>query len=357
MLVGYKQMKKALIITILVVVAIGVALVSAFVYARYTSMSEMHLDRPGAVLGPLPMTRLQSVTVAPGLNFRIDTGSSVNTISYGYLKRLKELGMDVDSSTVLTYVRSAVGHKRIATKRYRVTLPVYAYSIPTDGRGMVKDNASGVDTTNLLNRLHGVDFVLVGRDGELPRFGIPILSSFYLEYDHKLRSLRFHPKLPENYVEVQCMRPEHTIITHPRSFFKAIVNGHKHDFMVNTSMPRAGLLFPMHDLDEEPDGKNVFADTIHSVYGDFPSVIDYHSWVSWGDRGGNNVSYFADYGVYPYAVNLFNFLTQDAVFDFKNSRFYVHPYATKRRRTRTNDAFAGKDAPQGEKGSTRAPIK
>lgn len=328
-------MRKIVKISAAIILAIGVVFASALYYGRKSAMSALHIQHPEIALGPLPLSMTQIGEIAPGLNFRIDTGSSANTISQEYLQKLKAKGFDVDSSFVLTYVKTAIGGRRITTKRYRVSLPVYAYDIEIDGGKVV----SRIDTTNLINRLENVDFVPTSSATEIPRLGRPFLRRFFMEYDHDIRAVRFHTSMPEDYEEMQGMSTEFTIFSEPAYFLTLKVDGSEHDYFLNSSMPRAGILKPMAHA-PEPDGKNVYKDFIPSIFGRISAIIDYGAWVEWNDRGGNNVCYYSDYGARPYALNPFNFLTQDAVFDFADSRCYLRQYSEPYRRLRSNDAFA-----------------
>ncbi len=327
-------MKRNLLIFIFIVSAVLILLVGAIFYGRMSSMSQMRLERPAQTLGPLPLTKTGVATIAPEMPFRMDLGSSVNTINDEYLRRLESLGLEVDSSTVLTYVVTALGKRRLATKRYRVSLPVYVYAFNYDSTGITHQ----LDTLNRVNTLHGVDFVKVSHPSEMPRFGMPFFKKFLVEFDHNLKALRFYNQMPEDYEEMGGMKKENTFLSEPRSFLTLNVDNDEHDFFINSSMPRAGLLFPK---DEAPyvDNIKTFSDTIPSVYGDIPVVINYDAWIEWGERAGKNVSYFADYGKECYSVNPFNFLTQDALFDFGNSKVYLHPYSGKYKKLRDNDEF------------------
>lgn len=327
-------MKRNLLILLFVVAAVLILMIGAMVYGRLSSMSAMHVEERAQTLGPLPMNKTGASMIAPNMPFRIDFGSSVNTINDEYLRRLEKMGMQVDSSRVLTYVITSLGKRRLATKRYRVSLPVYVYSFDSDSTGITYQ----LDTLNRVNTIHCVDFVKVGQPSEMPRLGMPFFKKFLVEYDHDLKALRFHSEMPEDYEEMGGMSKEKAFLSEPRAYLLLGVDNDEHEFFINSSMPRAGLLFPKAEA-PYVDNIKTYSDTIPSVYGDIPVVINYDSWVEWGDRAGKNVSYFADYGGVPYAVNPFNFLTQDALFDFKNSKVYLHPYSGKYKRLRSNDEF------------------
>lgn len=329
-------MKKVITILLLIVVALGVIFAAAMVYGRYSSMSEMRIDRPDIPLGPLPLSDENFGEILPGMPFRIDTGSSANTISREYVDRLKKMGYQVDSSYVLTLVRNLGLGFRLTTKRYRISLPVYAYDITR-----LKDNVvkARIDTFNRVNMVHGIDFVPTNDENDRPCFGRPFISQFFMEYDYEIRSVRFHPTLPEGYEETAGLRREKSMFYEPSLLFDIKVNEEPIELYLNTAMPRVGIL---KTLREAPEINNVtvFADTIHSSYGEYPAVIDYGVWVEWNDRAGRNVCYYSDYGYRDYAINPFNFLTQDAVFDIANGRVYLRPYSKKARRTRQTDVYA-----------------
>lgn len=327
-------MRRNLIILVFIVASLLIVVVGAMVYGRLSSMSAMKLDVSDQVVGPLPMNKYGAINFAPDMPFRVDFGSSVNTISREYLRRFEAMGVKVDSSRVVTYVSTALGRHRLATMRYRLSLPIFAYTIYCDSTGV----ASQIDTLTRINTIEGVDFVLNGQNSEMPRLGMPFFKKFIVEYDRTLNALRLHGTMPEDYEEMGGMRKESAFLSEPRSYLRMTVDGEEHDFFINSSMPRVGILFP---ANEAPyiDKLNVYADTIPSVYGDMAAVINYDAWIEWGERAGKNVSYFVDYGSESYALNPFNFLTQDAVFDFKNSKVYLHPYSGKYKRLRSNDEF------------------
>lgn len=328
-------MKKILKISLSLTAAAVVAVVAALLYGRFSFMSELRVENHDNAIGPLPMSLLNLGMLGPDMPFRIDMGSSVNTISHDYLAKLKRRGCKVDSMPMLMYVRTAVGGHRLTTRRYRVSLPVYSYDIDVVGGKIV----SSIDTTNVINGLENVDFVLTMSADEVPRLGRPFFRKFLMEYDHDIRAVRFHTEMPEGYEEIKGLSTDFSVLSDPAIYLTLRINGEEHDFFLNSSMPRAGILMP---AKEAPaiDNRNVYADCIQSVYGSYPAVIDYDVWVEWNDRAGRNVGYYSDYGVHPYALNPFNFLTQDAVFDFANAKVYLRPYSDRDRRLRVNDAFA-----------------
>lgn len=321
--------------SVAIIVAIGVLFGSLLIYGRMSSMSAMRLEHPDRTIGPLPLSLTGAVELLPGMPFRIDTGSSVNTISHKYINMLKSKGFDVDSSTVLSYVTTGYGAMHcIATKRYRVTLPVYSYDISRRDSNIV----SLIDTTNLMNRIDGVDFVLTPIEREIPRLGRPFLRRFVMEYTHDLRALKFHTSVPDGYEPLTELNEHFTIFRDPPIYMTMDINGRTNDYFFNTAMPRVGVLMPP-SLAPMPDGVKVFRDTIPSVYGRIPVTIDYSIWVRLDDRGGNNVGYYSDYGSEDYALNPFNFFTQDAVIDLTGKCVYLHPFSERSRRMRSNDAF------------------
>lgn len=328
-------MKRNLMILLFVVLAVALVVAGMIVYGRLSSMNSMRLEKPDQIVGPIYMDNLTVIHITPDIPYRIDMGSSVNTINKEYLQKLKAMGCEVDSQHVLTLVDTALGKKRLSSKRYRVSLPIFLNTFTFDSAGV----HGHVDTLNRINTIHGVDFVEVGHPSEMPRLGIPFFKKFYLECDYKIRALRFHDKMPANYEEVSgVMGLENSIFSEPKAFLNMNVNGESHNFYLNSSMPRAGILMPK-QMAPAVDGKSVFNDTIHSVYGNFPVVINYDTWVDMGTRAGKNVSYYLEYGPSAYALNPFNFLTQNAVFDFKNGKFYLRPRAKRVMRVRDNDEF------------------
>lgn len=325
-------MKKAIIATLAAILLLILIFLGALLYGRLSSMSALKIEHPEIALGPLPISKTYVGEILPGMPFRIDTGSSVNTISHAYIDRLKKMGYQVDSSRVLTLVYTAIGGRRLATKRYRVSLPVFSYNFKKSGDQII----SSIDTLNRINMVEGMDFVLVGHENEIPRFGRPFLNKFAVELDYKLKALRFHPSVPKGYQEMDDIHTNFALFYEPSMFIEMLVKGQPRRYFMNSSMPRVVLLEPAGTA-PQVNSVSTFNDTIKSVYGNIPAVIDYNTWVEWADRAGNSVAYYADYGHEPFAINPFNFLTQDAVFDFRNGKIYLRPYSPKARHLRDND--------------------
>lgn len=329
-------MKKPLVIILSVVAGVIVLIFSLLIYGRFSMMSEMRLEHPEIPIGPLPLSPDNLVVVAPGMPFRIDTGSSVNTISTEYLARLRKLGFEVDSSRVLMLVHNALDEYRVVTKRYRVTLPVYNYDINMSADGKV---LSRVDSTNIINKVHCVDFVPVSHPNEIPRMGRPMLAKFKVEYDYRLRSLLFHRGIPAQYYEFCDIKTGPSLLSSPERYIYMTVNGRTRSFYMNSSMPYVAVKMPYSEH-PEVNGHSIYNDSISSVYGKFKAVIDCETWLEWGNRAGNTISSYVDYGGYPYAVNMFNFLTQNAVIDLENNKVYLWDYSPKNHQARESDAFA-----------------
>lgn len=333
-------MKKTLITFATVLLAVAILLGSAFLYGRFSAMSDMRVERPDIALGPLPLTQGNYGEVYPGLIFRIDIGASANTISQKYIDRLKADGIPVDSSYVLTYMRTHALGPRITTKRYRVSLPVFAYDIAVDSAGHV---TSRIDTTNRINTVYNVDFVPTADERDMPRFGRPFIAKFFMEFDFNIRAVRFHASLPAGYEPIDGLKREFALFYDPGLFLNIKVEGKPMSFFVNTAMPRIGLLKPANQA-PKVNNRTIYSDSVHSIYGEFPAVIDYDTWVEWNDRAGNSACYYSDYGHREYAVNPFNFLTQDAVFNIAKPQVYLRPYTKKFRHMRSNDQYVKRPA-------------
>ena len=331
-------MKKILLYTFAVLLVCAVVFGCMVVYSHKSAQSNLTLEQETDNLGVMPLSIDNIVEFAPGLRFRIDTGSSSNTISPEYLKMLKDMGCRVDSSFRPKIIKSAIGEKRITTRRYTVDLPVNKYRVITDSTGV--RTASDLDPEERVNTVLNVDFV-PAKPGEKPRLGLQFIRKFYMEFLIDLHAIRFWRKMPDNYKEIGQMYAKTSPLWEGKRFMDMSINGQKHSFFINTSMPRVSILMP-EDMAGDVDGETVFNDTIPSVLGDRPGVIDYKVWVEWGNRGGNNVAFFSSYGSEPFAVNPFFFLKQNAVFDFENNRVYIPPVSARIQRTRSNDIFASK---------------
>lgn len=287
-------MKKILLYTFAVLLVCAVVFGCMVVYSHKSAQSNLTLEQETDNLGVMPLSIDNIVEFAPGLRFRIDTGSSSNTISPEYLKMLKDMGCRVDSSFRPKIIKSAIGEKRITTRRYTVDLPVNKYRVITDSTGV--RTASDLDPEERVNTVLNVDFV-PAKPGK-PRLGLQFIRKFYMEFLIDLHAIRFWRKMPDNYKEIGQMYAETSPLWEGKRFMDMSINGQKHSFFINTSMPRVSILMP-EDMAGDVDGETVFNDTIPSVLGDRPGVIDYKVWVEWGNRGGNNVAFFSSYGSEP----------------------------------------------------------
>lgn len=328
--------KKIAIYTAIVLVLLVVAFGGLTVYSRSTAQGGMKVDVPVDNLGVMPLSLDNTVELAPGLRFRIDTGTSSNTISPEYIELLRKYGCEVDSSVNIKLTRTSLGKYRVDTKRYTVQLPVHSSTIVSDSTG--KRLSAQVDPDNRINTLSNVDFIPTSK-GEMPRIGMQVLKRFYVEFMFKEHAIRLWNEMPEEYEEVGGLSHDKNLFWEGKRYLTLSVNGNEQRFFINTSMPRVSLLLPLEKA-TQIDRETVFRDTVPSIFGPLPGVIDYKVWVDWGKRGGNGVGFYTNYGRDDYAVNPFFFLSQDAVFDFGSDRVFLHPVSQRVIRNRSNDVFA-----------------
>ncbi|MCM1484212.1 MAG: hypothetical protein NC043_07735 [Muribaculaceae bacterium] len=331
-------MKKKKLLSIATAAVLGILVLFgiAVIYSQYMAQSNISVEKDEPNLGLMPLTLDNVVEIAPGLRFRIDTGSSSCTISREYLDLLKKRGYKVDSILQPRLNRMAIGSHRFTNRRYTVELPVHASEVVTDSTGVRTD--ARILPDSIINTLHEVDFVLAGPT-EMPRLGIKFLKRFKMEFLYDIHAIRLWRVMPDDYEYLADMRRERTLFWDGRRFVKLKVNGVQSEFFVNTSMPRVSLLLP-EGMAADVDGVTVFSDSIPSLFGGRPCIIDYKVWSEWGNRAGNNVGFYAKYGEEPFAINPFFFLKQNAVFDFTDNKVYLQPRSARIRSSRENDVFA-----------------
>ncbi len=305
-------------------------------YGKYTSMSELSIENPEMPIGPLPLTLDNKGYLTPDMPFRIDFGASCNTITPEYLERMKARGMVVDSMIVPTIAYTVITGSRLTMKRYRASLPVYNYEIKIDSAGII---SSKVDTTNIVNWVNNIDFVLTSDGPDYPRLGLPFIKKFKVEFDYSIHSVIFHRQIPKSdYVGVADLQKGWSLFKESPYYLSLTVNRKAEKYYLNSAMPRVGIVMPS-SLAPAVDNEHVFADTINSISGDYPAIIAYNGWVELGDRAGERAVAFSDYGTQSHGVNPFLFHSQDAIYDLENQKLYMRRTAVYEPTRRDTDLF------------------
>ncbi len=323
-------MKKS-IIPILIV--ISVALIVYGYLAAQSSQEYMMPDRSYGKLGEMPIEGDPLyITIAPGLQFKIDTGCDLTTISEHDLALLDSLGYKAKKSFHFVLGRNIMGDIMMRTTRYTVDLPLYLYDTAVDSIGRVVNTP----IASSLNVLHNVDFVPSRTSTSV--IGIDFLEKFKVEYEYDSGLVALYLDDPEDYEPVADLymsnSPVDAIWLGHRYYIDASVEDRSHGFFIDTGIRNVNLKLPVGEL--KYAGKKLLNDTVASFRGNYPATVDRNAWVAMGNRIGRGNAYYYDNDEEPYALNPFYLFDQDVVLDFPGKALKLRPYihsANKKRKS------------------------
>jgi len=269
-------------------------------------------------VGGLPLM----VSLMPGLDFRIDTGSDMSFISERHLSMLDSMGYKVDKVLGFTAGRDTHGDITFHTTRYIVDIPVYRYEMYIDGSG--KSSTRMIPSS--LNVLRNVEFVLSPDDMSV--FGIDFLEKFKVEYRYRYGVVSLYFDRPEGYessIPLMCSRSLSMLLwLSERYYLDAHVLHREYRFFIDTGLQRVNIKLPM---DESCySNNNMYSDTIVTLRGAYPALVDNSSWVSLGNRSGSRMVYYYDTDEEPCAMNPLNLFEQDVLMDFSGREILMRPY-------------------------------
>lgn len=318
-----KQNKSKLIIISSVIAAIVFGIYGLML--TLGSHESMHVDRPEGRLCTMPVAGVPLfVTVAPGLEFKIDTGADASSITEEGLARLEELGYKAERRVYPVFGRNGVGLMNWTFTRYQVDVPLYDYSSTVDSLGNVTHEV----IPESLNVLHDVDFVPSSTGFSV--LGVDFLQKFKIEYRYEEQAVSLYFDTPEGYEPFAELTVSHSPLKDMwqgnRYYLTIAVQDVKNDYFLDTGLQRAHLRLPMSEFNRSP--KELVSDTIRTMIEKHPALVDNEGWVCIGDRCGSAAVWYCDTSEEPYTFNPFNYLKQDFLLDLDGRKLMLRPYSS-----------------------------
>lgn len=307
-------MKSKTTITLIVVLLCAI-LCYGFVLSR-TSQNDISSDNPDGIVGTMSLSGSPFVAeIAPGLMFKIDTGSDLSTITAEALATLEKMGYHPRKEIYPVLGRDGVGDIQLSVTRYKIDLPFHHKADENDSA------ASG----EIINVIRNVDFV-PSKNG-FSVLGIDFLQKFKVEYQYHNQSLNLYFNLPSGYVPCVNLKYSKALATSiwlgKRYYMPISIESDEDEYFIDTGLQRVGIKLPYREARRTL--RPLYADTVVSARGQFPAIVDHSAILSCGDRGGSYTAYYYDNDEEDFAMNPFNLFTQDVLIDFIDLKLYLKP--------------------------------
>lgn len=308
------RMKSKTTITLIVVLLCAI-LCYGFVLSR-TSQNDISSDNPDGIVGTMSLSGSPFVAeIAPGLMFKIDTGSDLSTITAEALATLEKMGYHPRKEIYPVLGRDGMGDIQLSATRYKIDLPFHH---------KVYENDS-TTYNEIINVIHNVDFA-PSKNG-LSVLGIDFLQKFKIEYQYHNKALNLYVKLPAGYVQCVDLSYSKALRTSiwlgKRYYIPISIESDEDEYFIDTGLQRVGIKLPYREARRTL--RPLYADTVVSARGQFPAIVDHSAILSCGDRGGSYTAYYYDNDEEDFAMNPFNLFTQDVLIDFIDLKLYLKP--------------------------------
>lgn len=303
-------------ITITLIAILLCAVISyGFVLSR-TSQNDISSDNPDGIVGTMSLSGSPFVAeIAPGLMFKIDTGSDLSTITAKALATLEKMGYHPRKEIYPVLGRDGMGDIQLSATRYKIDLPFHH---------KVYENDSTI-YNEIINVIHNVDFA-PSKNG-LSVLGIDFLQKFKIEYQYHNKALNLYVKLPAGYVQCVDLSYSKALRTSiwlgKRYYIPISIESDEDEYFIDTGLQRVGIKLPYREARRTL--RPLYADTVVSARGQFPAIVDHSAILSCGDRGGSYTAYYYDNDEEDFAMNPFNLFTQDVLIDFIDLKLYLKP--------------------------------
>lgn len=325
-------MKRKIALTCIIIVA-----VLGVIYASLMMLSSQHdirSDKDTVCVAKMPMSGSpRFVSLAPGLKFKIDTGSDVSSITEADLAKLEELGYKARRTYYPTFGRNGRGDKYVWWERYTVDLPFMKFKTQ-------RDTATRARTVTYRNQLYNVirnvDFVKAKTDFSV--LGTDFLEKFKVEYRFNDDVIALYTDMPdgyEDYYELEASTsPDEALWLGNRYYLTFKVDRIPNRYFLDTGLMDISLKLPTEALSRTK--RNLTDGVARSLRGEWPCKIDSGAWIEAGNRAGMYIAHYYDNDEEEYAVNPINMFYQDALIDFPGRRLYLRSMC----RTPRSDDFA-----------------
>jgi len=286
-----------------------------FVLSR-TSQNDISSDNPDGIVGTMSLSGSPFVAeIAPGLMFKIDTGSDLSIITAEALATLEKMGYHPRKEIYPVLGRDGMGDIQLSATRYKIYLPFHH---------KVYENDSTI-YNEIINVIHNVDFA-PSKNG-LSVLGIDFLQKFKIEYQYHNKALNLYVKLPAGYVQCVDLSYSKALMTSiwlgKRYYIPISIESDEDEYFIDTGLQRVGIKLPYREARRTL--RPLYADTVVSARGQFPAIVDHSAILSCGDRGGSYTAYYYDNDEEDFAMNPFNLFTQDVLIDFIDLKLYLKP--------------------------------
>lgn len=314
-------MKKKIIIITACFVAL--AAISIVALSSLSSQADITADREMGKLGEMPISgNPLYATVAPGLKLKIDTGSDISTITDHDLRYLDSIGCRIDTTFYPSLGRNGRGDMVFETVRYKVSLPLYNYTVSKDSLGAIYYRP----IAESINMLSNVDFI--PSSSGISVIGIDFLQRFKVEYQYARGVIALYLDMPEGYEKCCDIQSPLSLIDFislgNRYYMDLEVEHRPYRFFIDTGIQRAHIKLPMSE--RKITKHNLLEDTIVSLRGKFPALVDERAWLLMGDRERSVKAYYYDNDEEDFAINPLNVFKQDVLLDFSNKELLLRPY-------------------------------
>lgn len=276
--------------------------------------------------GLLPLNRETSaITLAPGMEFKLSTASTLSHITPATLKQLECMGCVADSSLTLRISHDSYDNLMASTCIYTVDLPIYRFRFHTDTA------TSAITASHVGDKpvayLRNVNFVKA--PGETQNvIGLDLIQKFKLEYRHHEGAIAFRNDIPETYDSIGSIYRSTNISEMwgavDRFFIDMKVDHQPFSFLVNTSLADIPVKMPGGSDTDIP--QNHRTDDIVTDSETVTAIVDNDAWVKFGNRAGSRrVYYYADKGT-SHEMNPLVLFEQDLILDCQEGIVYMLPH-------------------------------
>lgn len=291
-----------------------------------TSQTQIYADLTSGPLGVMPISgKPQFLQITPDLRFKLDTGADASSITEDDLNKLRKMGYKVEEVFYPAIGRDGRGDIVFSTKRYRVDLPFYTYSVIKENGHTVLDSL-GVPVIDIEhparpNVIHNVDF-MPSKTG-YSVLGIDFLEKFKIESHGRQRMLAFYFDMPKGYEETAKLTisksPKFWHLLGHRYYIDLDVEGYTNSYFLDTGIQGAFLKRSKKEC-KEINMDDFILDTVASYRGRFPALRDDNAWIKIGNREGRRVVYYYDNDEESFAINPLNMFDYDLLIDFAGGK-------------------------------------
>ena len=315
-------MKRRIAVILLVIVGC-VGLLYAILLSL-GSQRDIYSDRSEGCIGMLPVRRVNPifVEVVPGVQFRLDSGSDLSTITEEDLDKLRKMGCQVKTSIYPALGRDGQGVYRANIKRYTVSLPLHIYTFTTDTLGFKHEQL--VKSTH--NVLHNVDFV--PSESGFSTLGIDLLENFRVDFQYENGVIALYFTRPDGYQDLATLKadssPSKSIWIGNRYYMDIKIDRQTDSYFLDTDLQYQQIKLPENQRrrSKRHISKAIARTTLHT----YEAIVDNDAWMEVGNRAGGVSAYYYDSREEQYSFNPLNMFQQDILIDYPGKVLALRPF-------------------------------